>query len=145
MARIEHIKRRLDNWALWRARRDNNGLGFPSQNILAVWGANVEQPQKNRESVMPVLHLEAEETDKAVESLKGGKSHLYETLHCIYVRDLGVTGTARQIGRAPSTVHAQLDAADRAIDAWLVALAQEKERKRAAFNARDAHPVSFPP
>ena len=135
MARIEHIKRRLNNWALWRAKRDNHGLGYPSQNILAVWGASVEQPQKNRESVIPVLHLEAEETDQAVESLKGGKSHLYETLYCIYVRDLGVTGTARQIGRAPSTVHAQLDAADRAIDAWLVALFQEKERKRAALRA----------
>lgn len=132
MARIEHIKHRLNNWALWRARRDNHGLGFPSQNILAVWGAGVEQSQKNRESVIPVLHLEAEETDKAVESLKVGKSHLYETLLCIYVRDLGVSGTARRIGRAPSSVHAQLEAADRAIDAWLVALAQENERKRSA-------------
>lgn len=132
MARIEHIKHRLNNWALWRARRDNNGLGFPSQNILAVWGACAERSNKNRESIIPVLHLEAEETDKAVESLKGGKSHLYETLYCIYVRDLGVTGTARQTGRAPSTVHAQLDAADRAIDAWLVALAQENERKRSS-------------
>lgn len=130
MARIEHIKHRLNNWALWRARRDNNGLGFPSQNILAVWGASVEAPLKSRESVIPVLHLEAEETDQAVESLKGGKPHLYDTLLCIYVKDLGITGTARHIGRAPSTVHAQLDAADRAIDAWLVALAQEKERKR---------------
>lgn len=130
MARIEHIKRRLNNWALWRARRDNHGLGFPSQNILAVWGASVEQPQKNRESVIPVLHLEAEETDKAVESLKGSKAHLYETLFFIYVTDLGVTGSARRIGCAPSTVHARLDAADRAIDAWLVALAQENDRKR---------------
>lgn len=145
MARIEHIKHRLNNWALWRARRDNNGLGFPSQNILAVWGACAERSNKNRESAIPVLHLEAEETDKAVESLKGGKPHLYETVYCIYVKDLGVTGTARRIGRAPSTVHAQLDAADRAIDAWLVDLAQEKERKRAALSVFSSRSGSFPP
>ncbi|GGH62221.1 hypothetical protein GCM10010975_26680 [Comamonas phosphati] len=142
MARIEHIKRRLDNWALWRSRCDSNGLGFPSQNILAAWGASAEQ-QKTRESVIPVLHLEAEETDRAVESMKVGKPHLYETLHCIYIRDLGIPGTARRVGRAASTVHAHLEAADRAIDAWLVALAQENERKMAALWAVTKRPGTF--
>lgn len=138
MARIEHIKRRLDNWALWRARRDNHGLGFPSQNILAAWGASVESQKKgSRESTMPVLHLEAEETDRAVESMKGSKAHLYETLHCIYVSDLGIPGTARRVGRAPSTVHAHLDAADRAIDAWLQNQARIKEEREAIARGRE--------
>lgn len=146
MARIEHIKRRLDNWALWRARRDNHGLGFPSQNILAAWMASAENPKRgSRESVIPILHLEAEETDRAVESFKASKPHLYETLHCIYIRDLGIPGTARRIGRAASTVHAQLEAADRAIDAWLVALVQENERKMAALWAVTKRPGSLTP
>ncbi|WP_280189092.1 hypothetical protein [Delftia sp. PS-11] len=131
MARIEHIKRRLDNWAMWRARRDANGLGFPSQNILAVWMASTKQPPKGRETTIPVLHLEAEETDRAVQSLKQSKPHLFLVLELIYLRDMGVLGTARRIGRAPSTVHAQLDAADRAIDEWLREMVRDRERKLA--------------
>lgn len=143
MARIERIKQRLDNWALWRARRDGHGLGFPSQNMLAAWMASAEQRPKLRESVIPVLHLEAEETDKAVQSLKPSKPHLHQTLELIYLRDLGVQGTARRIGRAPSTVHAQLEAADRAIDEWLVAMVQERERKLAQLWAVKPRPDGF--
>lgn len=145
MARIERIKQRLDNWAMWRARRDGHGLGFPSKNILANWVASPEQRSKQRESVIPVLHLEAEETDKAVQSLKTSKPHLHQTLELIYLRDLGVQATARRIGRAPSTVHAHLDAADRAIDEWLTAMAREQERKLAQLWAVAPRPGSFTP
>lgn len=128
MARIEYIKQRLNNWAMWRARRDNHGLGYATRNMLANWMASAgEVSRYQRDVTIPVLHLEAEEIDEAVEALRLGKGHLHVTLMCVYIKDLGVTGTARQMRRQPSTVHAQLDQADRWIEAWLQAKQEAKE------------------
>lgn len=136
MARIEHIKQRLNNWAMWRARRDAHGLGFATRNMLANWMASAgEVSRYSREATMPVLHLEAEETDEAVEAMRLGKGHLHVTLMCMYVKDLGVAGTARQMRRQPSTVHAQLEQADRWIDAWLQAKREAKEAQQQRVSA----------
>lgn len=134
MARIAHIKRRLDNWALWKSRMASNGLGFHSVNVLAldVWGRS----SYNGASI-PHFDEDAEETNEAVEALKLSKSHLYEMLDCIYMKDLGVKATARRMGRSESTIHAQLDQADKAIDAWLTEKAEEKVRRRATALAAE--------
>ena len=66
-----------------------------------------------------------------MQALKLGRGHLYVTLDCIYLKDLGVNGTARKMRRSVSTVHAQLEQADRWIDAWLVAARESKDRARA--------------
>ena len=129
MARLEHIKRRLDNWALWKARQNDSGLGFHSRSILAV---DVWQRGSYNGAMVPHFEQEAELTDQAVESLKLGKGHLFVTLDYIYIKDLGVKQAARRMLRAESTIHAQLDQADRAIDAWLSAWAEVQERKRVA-------------
>lgn len=142
MARIAHIKRRLDNWALWKSRQASNGLGFHSVNILAldVWGRS----SYNGASI-PHFDEDAEETNQAVESLKLSKPHLYEMLDCIYMKDLGVRETARRMGRGESTIHQQLDQADKAIDAWLSDSAEEKVRRRAtALAAERARKSSTP-
>ena len=116
MARIEHIKQRLDNWALWRARMQSGGLGYHAVNILAcdVWSRGSYNGSR-----IPHIDADAEKTEQAVQSLKLSRSHLHETLDCIYLRELGVAETARRMRRSPSTIHAQLGEADRAIDAWL--------------------------
>ncbi|WP_313074907.1 hypothetical protein [Melaminivora sp.] len=128
MARIEHIKRRLDNWALWKARQNDTGLGFHSRSILAV---DVWMRGSYNGASIPHFEDEASETDEAVTALKLGRGHLYTTLDCIYLRDLGVKATALRMQRAESTIHAQLEQADRAIAAWLEAQATERERRRA--------------
>ncbi|MDR0215630.1 MAG: hypothetical protein LBJ15_16740 [Comamonas sp.] len=134
MARIEHIKRRLTNWALWRDRRDNHGLGFASRNMLANWMAAAGgSGSKSRESTMPVLDIEAEETDRAVQALKLGKGHLYVTLELVYLRNKGVTEAARIMQRGPSAVHAQLGQADLCIAKWL----EDQARARDEQQARD--------
>lgn len=134
MARIAHIKRRLDNWALWKSRQASSGLGFHSVNILAldVWGRS----SYNGASI-PHFDEDAEETNQAVESLKLLKPHLYEMLDCIYMKDLGVRETARRAGRGESTIHQQLDQADKAIDTWLSNNAEEKVRRRATALAAE--------
>lgn len=133
MARLEHIKQRLNNWALWKARQNDGGLGYHSTNILAVevWG-------RGSYNGMTIPHIEqdAEQTDRAVQALKLGKGHLFVTLDCIYLKDLGVKQTARRMQRAESTIKAQLEQADHAIAAWLDAEAEAKERRRVAELAR---------
>lgn len=73
--------------------------------------------------------------DRAVSSLKLTKSHLYKTLCHVYLEDKGVQLTAQVMKRAPATIHAHLDQADRAIAAWLGEQWEERERARVAAEA----------
>lgn len=139
MARLERIKKRLDNWALWKARQNDAGLGFHTRSVLAV---DVWNRGSYNGAVIPHFEQEAEVTDQAVESLKVGKGHLHVTLDWIYLRDLGVNETARRIGKSVATVHSHLDQADQAIAAWLEEWAAEQERRRAAV-AADNKKMSF--
>lgn len=135
MARLEHIKRRLDNWALWKVRQNDSGLGYHTRNVLAV---DVWQRGSYNGAIVPHFEQEAEVTNQAVESLKLGKGHLFVTLDCIYIKDLGVKQTARRMFRAESTIKAQLEQADHAIAAWLEAKAEDEERKRVAARVAEA-------
>lgn len=133
MARIERIKRRLENWALWKARMNDGGLGFKGRNPLAAWAEDVWTRTSYHGASIPHFDQEAEETDRAVQALKLGKGHLYTTLDFYYLKDLGVNECARRMRRAVSTVHAQLDQADCWIDAWLAAEQETKRAKAAAL------------
>ena len=130
MARIEHIRRRLENWALWRSRMNGGAHGYPTRNILASCMERAVGRDKY-DAQIPHCDADAKETDRAVQALKLGKGHLYVTLDCIYIRDLGVNETARRMRRAVSTVHAQLDQADKWIDAWLQAEREARDKAKA--------------
>lgn len=114
MARIEWVKSRLHNWALWAEAERSGGLGFASQSSFL----NVTPGGGYRESIVPVDDVDASVTNTGVESLKLPKPHLYQTLHCIYPRGLGIRETARQCGAAESTIKAHLDQADAALALW---------------------------
>lgn len=135
MARLERIKRRLENWALWVERSQSSGLGFATRSILLTdaWSRGSYNGM-----MIPIIEQEAEATDEAVQALKLSRSHLYVTLECIYLRDLGIKGTAARMQRAESTIKAQLEQADHAIAAWLDDKAAELDKKRAAVAAAAA-------
>lgn len=122
MARIEWIKHRLHNWALWKERESRGGLGFATQSVLLA-----EPNGGYRESIIPVDEVDAGLTNTAVEALRPAREHLYLTLCCIYLQDMGIRGTARHICKAESTVHAHLEQADVALSAWF---GERAERKR---------------
>lgn len=122
MARIEWVKHRLDNWALWKDRESRGGLGYATQSVLLA-----DPVDRERESVLPVDDVDAELTNTAVESLRPGRGHLYETLQCIYIANLGVKETARRMMRAESTVKANLDHADHALSQWFGARAEARK------------------
>jgi hypothetical protein len=115
MARIEWVKQRLENWALWSATMEGGGLGFSSQAAFLNAGAD---PGRYREAAVPIDEVDASVTDLAVAHLKLGHGHLHQTLRLFYVKGQGITGTARTMRRAESTIHNHLGQADALIAAW---------------------------
>ena len=131
MARIEWVKERLVIWGAWKARREDSGLGLPRINILLSMGGGGAGGY--REAVVPINELEAAETDRAVESLKLVKSHLYLTLQYIYVRNTGIRLCAQRMGRAESTIKAQLEQADAEIARWYEVRREQAEASKRSF------------
>ena len=122
MARIEWVKLRLNNWALYKARDAGGGLGSATRSAL------LREPSGGyRESIIPIDDTDAGLTNQAVEALKPARTHLYDTLQCIYIKDTGIKGAALRLGKAESTIKAQLDQADHALSAWFGERAEKKK------------------
>ena len=130
MARIEWIKHRLENWALWKARESSGGTGWATKSVLLS-----DPVDRSREVPMPVDETDALVTNQAVESLKAGRRHLYDTLILIYVSGIGIKATALSLGRAESTVKANLDQADHALRDWFNAKTEIDAAKRMEFES----------
>lgn len=122
MARIEWVKLRLNNWALWKERESRGGLGFATRSVLLC-----ESSSSYRESVIPVDEVDAGVTNSAVEALRPGRVQLWQVLQLIYVQGVGIKEAARRAGRAESTIKAQLEQADHALSAWF---GERTERKK---------------
>ncbi len=126
MARIEWVKLRLNNWALWKDREQSGGLGWHSS---AAFLADTGTIDRYRESVIPIDDVDASVTNTAVESLRPTRPHLYETLQCIYPMGLGIKETCRRMARAESTIKAQLEQADRALADWFTNRSEQQQKK----------------
>jgi hypothetical protein len=114
VARIEWVKQKLENWALWKERENAGGLGFARQSVLlsgSVIGGY-------REAIVPVDDVEASVTNEAVESLRLSRAQLYVTLYHVYIDDVGIREAARLECLAESSVKAHLDQADHALSGW---------------------------
>lgn len=123
MARIEWVKHRLGNWALWAEASASGGLGFASQSSFLI------QPGGSSfGSRVPVDDVDASVTNEGVEALKVPKPHLYQTLHCIYPKGLGIKETARQCGAGESTIKAHLDQADALLAQWFTERAESRKK-----------------
>jgi hypothetical protein len=123
MARIEWVKQRLDNWALWKDREVAGCLGYPNQ----VAFMNTSSSGGYREAIIPVDNIDASLTDEAVRSLQVDRPHLHATIVQIYLLDSGIKGAARVLGKAESTIKAQLDQADHALSQWFGERAARKK------------------
>lgn len=126
MARIEWVKLRLNNWALWKVRDAGGGLGYSSTTSFLHEASS----DRYRESVIPVDDVDASVTDQAVEALKPERVHLYETLHLIYVAGIGIKECARRSSRAESTIKAHLDQADQTLAQWF---RERSDRSKRSF------------
>ena len=128
MARLEWVRLRLENWARWCQQGDGGGLGYPTQSAFVRMGV---PSAKDRDSAIPILALEAAETDEAVKSLQLSQSHLYLVLTYTYAKGWPRDVVAKKMCRAQSTISANLCDADRAIKRWLDEKQVVKQRKMA--------------
>jgi len=129
MARIEWVKQRLENWALYKERESRGGLGYATQSSFL----NEATTDRYRESRIPVDDVDAGITDQAVESLRASRGHLHLTLQYVYLKGLGHRESARRMGVVESTITARLDEADRAIAQWFSA--RQEATRRHVVNA----------
>lgn len=129
--RIEWVALRLNNWALYKARESGGGLGFASQ---ASFLSEVDA-SRYRESVIPVDETDASVTNDGVESLKASRPALYECLQAYYVTGPGgARATAHRLGKAESTIKAQLEQADHALCQWFIARSDRQKKSLALRN-----------
>lgn len=127
MARIEWVKLRLNNWALWKAREAGNGLGFASTSSFL----READTSRYRESIIPVDETDASVTNDAVESLKSNRAQLYECLQVHYVCGPGgIRATAKYLCCSESTVKSLLDQADIALSTWFVERTAQQRARR---------------
>jgi hypothetical protein len=129
--RIEWVKYRLENWALWKAREGSGGLGFSSTTSFL----HEVDTSRYREARIPVDEVDASVTDEAVEELKPTREHLYRTLYALYVAGVGVRETARQFGLSETAIRSRLEQCDKALAAWFH---DRKERQLTARQAQEA-------
>lgn len=129
MARIEWVKHRLENWALWKDRESRGGLGFASQSAFL----NEAATDRYRESRIPVDEVDAALTNTAVESLRAGESEVYLTLQLKYVHRpaLGHNDIARMRGVGVRAIAERIDRADHLIRQWFAAREEQKTQRPA--------------
>lgn len=126
MARIDWVKHRLENWALWKEKESRGGLGYATRSVLLH---EVVDNSREIDISSTVDDIDAGLTNSAVESLREGRAHLYATLQFIYIGGIGVRETARRMSRAESTIKANLDQADHALSAWFADHAEAKKKR----------------
>jgi hypothetical protein len=132
MARIEWVKQRLENWALWKARERGGGLGYAAQSSFLIERVDND---RYRESKIPIDEVDAGVTDQAVTALRAALPDLHRTLDGIYVRDWGTQGAMARLGKDRSTIYAQLDQADRWLQAWFIERSARQQAARVAYVA----------
>lgn len=130
MARIERIKQRLENWALWKEREARGGLGYSSSSsFLRIV---VDNGGGGDSLLSTVDEIEATKTDEAVTSLLATKSHLHRTITLIYLKGESIRRTAELMCKAESTIKANLERADFEIQTFLRLKEEDRERAAAA-------------
>jgi hypothetical protein len=127
VARIEWVKQRLENWALWKARMSGSGLGFYTQSSFL----NEVDSSRYREARIPVDEVDAGVTNEAIESMLPDRQHLHDTLHLVYIEDTGIRGAASRERCAESTIYARLEQADMYLANWFT----ERKRRQTAARA----------
>ncbi len=114
MPRIEDMKRRLENWARWREQGASGGLGYPRQSAFV----RMAPVDGSADAVIPCDEIEAAKTDEAIQTLQFTKPHLHRTATLIYLKGLSIKYAAIELGRAQSTVKANLEQLDHALQQW---------------------------
>jgi hypothetical protein len=115
MARIEHIKHRLERWGAWIERSESGGTGYPKQSSFL----RLPGPMGVVMGPMTALDLECSDTHDAVQSMRHSKPQHYKCVELIYRRNMQYRVAANTMGKNESTIRLYLEQADNAIEQWL--------------------------
>lgn len=126
MARIEWVKQRLENWALWVERGGDGARGFYTSSSF-TWEA--VDTSGYRDVPIPVDEVEAAQTDLAVQALRVDKGHLHRTIEVVYLEGESIRRAALKLYCAESTVKARLEQIDHEIATWLRTKREADERR----------------
>jgi predicted DNA-binding protein (UPF0251 family) len=121
MARIDWVRHKLENWARWCSESASGGLGYPMQSAFSRLGVS----GCREDGWIPMMPLDAAETNQAVDSLKLTQPHLHMVLTLVFAKGLPRHLAAKKMGRAESTIKRNLEDAEYAIARWF------SERQRA--------------
>jgi DNA-directed RNA polymerase specialized sigma24 family protein len=126
MARLEHIRHRLEEWADWSVRKEDGARGFPRRSMLLALPSS-----GYRETIIPIITSQAEETDRAVQALKmNGKGHLFKVIECVYLKGMTLGDVAMTMQRSRQGVMTLLYQADATLDALLQEWAQRDRAQK---------------
>lgn len=131
MARIEDIDRRLCNWARWKLGAGSGGMGFSSAGHAREGGG-----YGYRVAVIPTVDCEAEETDRAVQSLD---EQLWRTMVLVYVGAGSMRRKASSMAISEAAMHSRVWDAHRQLEAWFTERqsAARTERRRVEMLGRN--------
>jgi hypothetical protein len=138
MARIEDIERRLLNWARWKLGATHSGLGYAAMR----WDGGAVGPGR-RESVIPTIDCEAEETDRAVQELE---PRLRATIEVEYLQGCSLRRKAEQLACSEPAVKSRVWQAHRKLSEWLANRAEMsrcESRRVKALLLTSGSPVSL--
>lgn len=129
MARIEDIERRLLNWARYWALMEGGGGNFASSDMTQerVDGGGWDAP-----TVIGTNDAEAEETERAVQSLEPG---LEAAVREYYLEGGSIKRRASSVGVSVATLYLRIEQAHRAISNWLSEQARARDEQRRRVEA----------
>lgn len=136
MARNEDLERRCLNWARWKNGEGQGGLGYGG----GGWNWSGADRSNYREAKVPTLDAEAEQTDRAIQSLQ---STLRRTVEVYYLGTGSMEERCRELQVSRATIYVRVDKAHEEIAAW-VRQAESKalhERERLALLQASARPT----
>jgi hypothetical protein len=115
MARIEHIKHRLERWGKWCTERESGGQGYPSQSSFLRIGGVIGGIC----GAITGADIECGKTHDAVLSLRYTRPELYRCLELVYKESKAYKAAAELMHKNESSVRSYLEQADKAVDLWL--------------------------
>lgn len=138
MARNEELERRCLNWARWKDGVGQGGLGWAVVYLSSAGSGR----DGYREAKVPTLDVEAEQTDRAIQSLE---SHLRRTVEVYYLGTGSMEERCRHLQVSRPTIYTRIDQAHEALAAWLrdVEARARHERERVELATRRATKGSF--
>ena len=112
MARSEDVERRCLNWARWKNGEGQGGLGYGG----GGWNWSGADRSAFREAKVPTLDAEAEQPDRAIQSLA---SALRRTVEVYYLGTGTMEERCRSLQISRATIYVRVDRAHDVIAAWL--------------------------